>query len=293
MATQIRGKIAYQYSIKKHNSWRVGGMVKCCFWPADLADLQGFLATLPSHERIIFLGLGSNVLFPDGLLDATVIITVKGLSTIRAVDDHRLYVECGVSCAKVAKKSVQMGFADGAFFSGIPGSIGGALRMNAGAFGGETWAAVESISILSPSGVIKTLPADAVQVQYRHIELPEPGWFVSAQLAFQTPALPGPDPISSLLKKRNNAQPIGSFSCGSVFKNPLGQFAAALIDQCGLKGLRIGDAVVSLKHANFILNEGAATAADVSALMSHIQRVVSEQCAVWLEPEVKIYQHEG
>jgi UDP-N-acetylmuramate dehydrogenase len=293
MLTQIRGKIAYKYSIKKHNSWRVGGAVKCCFWPADLADLQVFLTTLPADERIIFLGLGSNVLFPDGLLDATVIITVKGLGAIRVLDDHRLYVECGVSCAKVAKQSVQMGFADGAFFSGIPGSMGGALRMNAGAFGGETWRVVESVNILSRSGTIETVPANSLTVAYRHVELPDQGWFVSGNLAFQTPAVAGPDPISTLLKKRNHAQPIGSFSCGSVFKNPIGQFAAALIDQCGLKGMRIGDAVVSLKHANFIVNEGAATAADVSALMRHVQQVVAEQYAVWLEPEVKIYQHEG
>lgn len=292
MSVQIRGKIAYQYSIKKHNSWHVGGMVKCCFWPVDLADLQCFLSTLPPSERIIFLGLGSNVLFPDGILDATVIITVKGLNAMRTIDRHRLQVECGVSCAKVAKKSVHMGYTDGAFFSGIPGSIGGALRMNAGAFGGETWTVVESVEILSRSGTIKTLSANRIAIQYRHVKLSEPGWFVSAQLCFQKQAVPGPDPISALLKKRNASQPIGSFSCGSVFKNPIGHYAAKLIEQCGLKGLRVGDAVVSPKHANFIVNEGAATANDIATLMAHIQNIVSERYALWLEPEVTIYQQE-
>lgn len=293
MATNIRGKIAYEYPIKKHNSWRVGGTVKCCFWPADMADLQVFLSTLPLAERIIFLGLGSNVLFPDGVLDATVIITVKGLSAIRVLESGRLYVESGVSCAKIAKQSVQLGYTDGAFFSGIPGSVGGALRMNAGAFGGETWQVVESVMLLSRSGELCELAADAVTVSYRHIQLPEPGWFVAAQLRFTQRTARVQDPISSLLKKRNAAQPIGSFSCGSVFKNPIGHFAAALIDQCGLKGMRIGGAVVSAKHANFIVNDGTATAADVAALMTHIQYTVYQQFSVQLEPEVHIYQHEG
>ena len=295
MVCNFKGKIAYNHPIKKHNSWHVGGSVKCCYWPHDLEDMKKFIASLPSSENIIFLGLGSNVLFPDGLLDATVIITVKGLNTLgKSLDeDGLLSVGAGVSCAKIAKATVKLGLIGGAFFSGIPGTLGGALRMNAGAFGSETWQFVDSVSFLHRNGDIENMAAADFNVGYRHVDILYAGWFVAAKLNFKHEALnDSVEAISELLKKRNSAQPIGSFSCGSVFKNPPGNHAAALIESCGLKGKSTGGAMVSPKHANFILNFNDASSQDVNSLIEYVRDSVADKFSILLEPEVKIFHNE-
>ena len=292
MSAKIRGMVCENYTIKKHNTWRVGGQVKRAFWPVDLADLQCFLAALPEGETIYWLGLGSNVLFPDDRFDGTVIITHKGLQDY-SVQGNAVVAQAGLSCAKFAKIATRSGFAEAGFFAGIPGTIGGALRMNAGAFGGETWSYVHSVEMIDRYGELTTYTPDVFQVGYRHVVPPTDHWFVGATFNFSAledakSALS----IAALLKKRGETQPIGSFNCGSVFKNPVGQYAAELIEYCGLKGKQIGGAFVSPKHANFIINDGNATAADIMHLMEHIMRTVHAQCAVLLEPEVKIVQNE-
>lgn len=295
MVCNFKGKIAYNHPIKKHNSWHVGGSVKCCYWPHDLEDMKKFIASLPSSENIIFIGLGSNVLFPDGLLDATVIITVKGLNTLgKSLDeDGLLSVGAGVSCAKIAKATVKLGLIGGAFFSGIPGTLGGALRMNAGAFGSETWQFVDSVSFLHRSGDIENMVSANFNVSYRHVDILSDGWFVAAKLNFkQEQAHDSAEAISELLKKRNYSQPIGSFSCGSVFKNPPGKYAAALIESCDLKGKSIGGAMVSPKHANFILNFDNASSQDISSLIEYVQYSVADKFSILLETEVRIFYNE-
>ena len=293
MSSDIRGRVCDDYAIAKHNTWRIGGQVKRVFWPADLADLQTFLAQVSNDEKVLWLGLGSNVLFPDERLDCTVIMTHKGLQSIQALENNRFVVEVGVSCAKLAKKATQLGNVYAGFFAGIPGTVGGALRMNAGAFGGETWRYVRSVDVIDRKGCIHTLPASAFSVGYRQVVMPTDHWFVRAEFDFtNTDRQAVPLSIADLLKKRGDSQPIGSFNCGSVFKNPAGDYAAALIERCGLKGKQIGGAFVSPKHANFIINNGEATAHDVMCLMTHIMTEVKLHCGVQLEPEVRIIQNE-
>lgn len=288
---KVAGKLEENYSIKNHNSWHVGGVVKKVFWPSGLEDLQMFLASLPEGERVIYLGLGSNVLFPDGMLDGTVIIMNKTLGAIEKVSEGFYRVEAGVSCAKFAKVLCRDGYGDGAFFAGIPGSVGGALRMNAGAFGGETWPHVTEVEYLDLKGKIYVLEPESFTVGYRHVSLPMAGCFIAAKFQFkdrQSGDLKGA--ISELLQKRSQMQPIGSFNCGSVFKNPPGKHAAELIDACGLKGTRIGDAEISTKHANFIINLGDAKSSDIVGLIKLIIDRVADKFNILLEPEVKIFE---
>ena len=286
------GRVEHNYAIKSHNSWHVGGTVKRVFWPNDLASLQNFLASSPPSERIIYLGLGSNVLFPDGMLDATVIIMHKTLNKIKKLADGRYRAEAGVSCAKFAKLLCQSGYESGVFFAGIPGTVGGALRMNAGAFGGETWPHVVAAEYLDLEGKLHMLKPESFTIGYRSVALPMPGCFVAAEFKFA-----GADSkdlknvISNLLQKRAETQPIGSFNCGSVFKNPTGNHAAALIDACGLKGTRIGNAEISTKHANFIINLGGATAEDILSLIKLITQKVKAKFDIVLEPEVQIFKN--
>ena len=290
----FNGVIEYDHSIKKYNSWRVGGNVKCCYWPADLDDMIRFIRHLPTSENIILLGLGSNVLFQDKTLDATVIMTTKSLNKYKRLGDGVYSFEAGVSCAKAAKVLARDGIDSGAFFAGIPGTIGGALRMNAGAFGGETWRHVAFVDFLHRDGEVERIDATDFEIGYREVSLPSLGWFLSANFTFPT-SKKSEDTlsISELLKKRSESQPIGSFNCGSVFKNPRGGYAAEYIESCGLKGRRIGGAVISPKHANFIINEDNASADDIINLINLIKTEVLQKHNVMLETEVKIYLSGG
>lgn len=286
------GRVEHNYSIKSHNSWHVGGTVKRVFWPNDLHSLQSFLSNTPPSERIIYLGLGSNVLFPDGMLDATVIIMNKTLNKIKDLSGGVYRAEAGVSCAKFAKILCQGGYESGAFFAGIPGTIGGALRMNAGAFGGETWPHITKLEYLSPEGKLHVLKPESFTVGYRSVILPMPGCFVAAEFKFTGHSSKDlKNVISKLLQKRSETQPIGSFNCGSVFKNPKDNHAAVLIDACELKGTRIGYAEISTKHANFIINLGGATAQDILGLINLIIQKVKAKFNIVLEPEVQIFDN--
>src|SRR3990167_10260987 len=151
---QLRGKLYFNHSLARYTSWRVGGRAECFYRPADLLDLQHFLAQLPDHEPITWLGLGSNVLIRDGGIAGTVILTLHGLNQIGLVEPHIIRAEAGVTCAKLAKFCVKAGFENGAFFAGIPGTVGGALAMNAGAFGGETWQQVQQVETINRQGKI-------------------------------------------------------------------------------------------------------------------------------------------
>jgi len=284
----LRGKLMLDEPMTRHTSWRLGGPADSYYVPADLADLQQFLAQLDPDIELLWVGLGSNLLVRDGGFRGQVIAPLNALKQIELQLDGELYVECGSSCARLAKFCQKKGLAGADFFAGIPGTVGGALAMNAGAFGGETWTAVQQLIMIDRQGQLHQREVDEFEVGYRHVELPKSEWFAGALFRF-APRVDGEESnIRQLLRQRNAAQPIGEPSCGSVFKNPPGQHAAQLIEAAGLKGHRLGSARVSDKHANFIISDAATRAVDVEALIEHIRERVAVQFEVRLETEVRI-----
>jgi UDP-N-acetylmuramate dehydrogenase len=285
----LQGELNFDYPLARHTSWRVGGNAECCYRPKNLHDLATFLKQVPAQEPLTWLGLGSNVLIRDGGLEGTVILTVNRLSEMDLVDRHLVRAEAGVTCAKLAKFCVTQGYESGAFFAGIPGTVGGALAMNAGAYGGETWTYVVKVETIDRFGNTHVRYPVEFSPRYRHVQIPKDEYFVAGYFDFPVgDAIQAKELVSALLKKRNASQPIGSYSCGSVFRNPAGDYAARLVEQVGLKGFCMGDAQVSLKHANFILNIGKARAADIEALIQYVAAQVQQQCGIELIPEVRI-----
>jgi UDP-N-acetylmuramate dehydrogenase len=193
-----------------------------------------------------------------------------------------------VPCARLAKQCIKWGLGPAEFFAGIPGTLGGALAMNAGAFGGETWRHVVEVETIDRAAVRRTRPAAEFLIGYRSVVMPAPEWFLAARLTFEHRPQAHADEIRALLARRKQTQPIGEWSGGSTFTNPPGDHAARLIEAAGLKGHRVGGAVVSTKHANFLINEGGATAADIEQLLLHVQATVERVHGVRLEPEVRI-----
>ncbi len=285
----LRGELKTNEPMSAHTSWRAGGPVDRCYRPADLQDLQQFLMTLPPDEPLCWVGLGSNLLVRDGGLRGTVILPFGGLDTLELLEGDRVRAGAGVACAKVARFAARAGLIGAEFLAGIPGTIGGALAMNAGAFGGETWPLVSGVRTLDRAGELHVRAAGDYQVSYRTVAGPADEWFVSADLQLKTgDSVAAQARIKELLERRSATQPTQQPSCGSVFRNPPRDFAARLIESCGLKGERIGNAQVSEKHANFIVNLGQATAADIEALIHYVQSQVKQKHGIWLEPEVRI-----
>jgi len=284
----LRGKLMLDEPMAKHTSWRLGGPADSYYVPADLADLQHFLAQLDPDIEVLWVGLGSNLLVRDGGFRGQVIAPLNALKQIELQLDGELYAECGSSCARLAKYCQTKGLAGADFFAGIPGTVGGALAMNAGAFGGETWAAVQQLIMIDRQGQLHQRQVDEFEVGYRHVRLPQAEWFAAALFRFAARADDEESNIRQLLRQRNATQPIGEPSCGSVFKNPPGQHAAQLIEAAGLKGHHLGSARVSEKHANFIISDAMTRAADVEALIDYIRERVATEFNVRLESEVRI-----
>lgn len=287
--TGLRGELRLDEPLAEHTSWRVGGPARRFYLPADQDDLAEFLRRIPASEPIFWLGLGSNLLVRDGGIEGTVICTRKRLRQLERVATDRIRVGVGVPCAYVARFGVEQNLMGGEFLAGIPGTMGGALAMNAGAFGGETWTLVESVTTVDRAGIRYKHDRSAFKVAYREVDGPLGEWFLSADLRL----VPGEGQegrrrIKSLLARRSTTQPINQPSCGSVFRNPVGDHSARLIEAAGLKGYRIGGACVSEKHANFIINQDNATAADIESLIMYVQDVVVQRTGLWLEPEVRI-----
>jgi UDP-N-acetylmuramate dehydrogenase len=284
-----RGELRYEEPMAAHCSWRTGGRARRYYRPADLDDLCCFMGDLEPQEPLLWLGLGSNLLVRDGGFAGTVIATLGALKLLEWLDERTLRTGSGVTCSKVARVTAQAGLVGAEFLAGIPGTLGGALAMNAGAFGGETWEHVEAVETVSRDGRLYTrLPAD-YRIGYRSVEGPSGEWFVAARLRL----VPGDAQaaqarIRALLLRRGETQPTREPSCGSTFRNPPGDFAARLIETAGLKGAVIGGARVSEKHANFIINTGAATAADIEMLIRFVQERVEQASGVRLETEVRI-----
>lgn len=286
----LRGELLRDVPMARFTSWRVGGPADELYRPVDVADLGHYLAALPDRAPDpVWVGLGSNLLVRDGGIRGSVVCLSKSLQGIRRVAPDRLRVEAGATCARVARRGAKEGLAGGEFLAGIPGTLGGALAMNAGAFGGQTWDLVRAVEVINRNGRRETRRPPAYRIAYREVVGPPREWFTAAELQL----LPGEsgqirDGMRKVLRQRRASQPLDMPSAGSVFRNPPGDYAARLIEQCGLKGTRRGDAVVSGRHANFIVNLGSATARDIEALIGHVAAVVLEATGVLLQPEVHI-----
>lgn len=285
----LRGRLRVNEPMSRHTSWRVGGPADRFYEPADLDDLAAFLAQLAPGEPLYWLGLGSNLLVRDGGVRGTVVATAPALQGYAFPGAGVMRAEAGLACAKVARLSAAERLGGGEFFAGIPGTVGGALAMNAGAFGGETWNIVAAVETLDASGVLRLRPKADYRIAYRQVQGPDGEWFVAARLQL-APDQQGEarSRIRELLGRRASTQPMGQASCGSVFRNPPGDHAARLIEACGLKGLRKGQACISEKHANFIINLGGAAAADIEFLMEHIMQTVRKRHGISLIPEVRV-----
>jgi len=284
-----QGELRYDEPMAAHCSWRTGGSVRYFYQPESVDDLCAFLAELDPDEPLLWLGLGSNLLVRDGGFPGTVISTFGALSATQWLADGLLHAGSGVTCSKVARMSAKAGFTGVEFLAGILGTLGGALAMNAGAFGGETWPHVETVETVDRQGTRYTRHPGDYRIGYRTVQGPDNEWFVAARLRLE----PGDgqaalDNIRELLARRNATQPTQQYSCSSVFRNPPGDHAARLIEAAGLKGVTVGGAQVSEQHANFIINTGSATAADIETLINQVQGTVEQQYSIRLDPEVRI-----
>lgn len=288
--SQQQGVLLLNEPLAAYTTWRIGGQASKLYKPHGIEDLSRFLKSLPEKEPLLWLGLGSNILIRDKGFSGTVILTQGKLKTLDLLDETHVYAEAGVSCASMSRFCARNHLAGAEFWAGIPGTIGGALRMNAGCHGSETWDFVEEVCTMNRQGEIRTRTAEDFEIAYRHVEGLGDEWFVSAKFKLEKGdkeiAL---SKIKALLDHRSRTQPTSDFNCGSVFRNPPKNYAAQLIESCGLKGFQMGHAKVSPKHANFIINhEGKASAKDIEALISHIQDTVRDRASVHLIQEVHI-----
>jgi UDP-N-acetylmuramate dehydrogenase len=329
----LAGEFRLNEPMRKHTTWRTGGPADRAYFPHSLEDLARFVRAIPKDEPVYVVGLGSNLLVRDAGLRGTVVFTHGGLKEIRVEPADggapRVYAEAGVASPKVARFAANHGLRGAEFLAGIPGTLGGALAMNAGCYGAETWEVVESALCLRHDGQLILRTAGDFDIAYRHVALRgaqppragdpsptanhesrvanresevtnhelrdtnhaplAPEWFLAAWLR-----LPPGDAdasrraIKDLLQRRIATQPLDQPNAGSVFRNPPGDYAARLIESCGLKGFAIGGAMVSPKHANFIVNPGRATSADIEHLIEKVQKTVWERCQVQLEREIRI-----
>lgn len=284
----FRGQLLRNEPLARYTSWRVGGPARRLYRPVDRDDLIQVLRSLDGEEPLLWLGLGSNLLVRDGGFPGTVIATQGCLDRLEDAGATGIYAEAGCSCAKIARQAARRGLVGAEFLAGIPGTLGGALAMNAGAFGGETWPLVRAVETLDRAGNLRTRAPDEYRVGYREVQGPDGEWFLAARLDLgRGDVHSGQARVKSLLERRAATQPVGLPSCGSVFRNPPGDHAARLIEAAGLKGLTIGAAQVSGKHANFIINLGGARAADIEALIEQIQEEVAARFGVELVTEVR------
>jgi UDP-N-acetylmuramate dehydrogenase len=295
----VSGALAYHVPLAEYTTWHVGGIADCVFWPNSISELQSGLSALDPEIPVLFLGLGSNVLIRDRGIRGVVVMTryLNRLASESASESAGTIVaEAGVSCAKMARFLADCDLTQGAFLAGIPGTVGGALAMNAGAYGHEIWEFVTGIVLVTRTGGVVRIEAahlsDYFQIGYREVKRPVDHGFVSGHFTFPSAPLAlkgsGLAEIRTLLQKRNAAQPIGQFSGGSVFRNPPGLYAAQLIETAGLKGLSVGGAHVSEKHANFIISDKTACAADIEALIEMLIARVYAVHGVCLQSEVHI-----
>lgn len=283
-------EILFDVPLRDLNSWRVGGVADQFYFCTDKEKLSYNLQKRNFKLPIMFIGLGSNTLFRDGGFRGTIIAMHKGLNHIK-LEDQLFYAESGVSCSKLAKYIARLGYANSAFLAGIPGTLGGALAMNAGCYGSETWDFVDKVLTIDQNGIEHLRKKEEFDIAYRHVENKKnpQEFFIAAWLEFQEGNKEKAElDIKKLLEKRKLTQPLNWPTAGSTFRNPDGHFAAKLIEESGLKGYQIGGAQVSEKHANFIINRGNASASDIENLITYIKAEVFKQTKIKLETEIRI-----
>lgn len=305
----LRGRLEFYADMGRFVSWRAGGKADRLYTPVDLEDLSAFLQTVPPAESILFIGLGSNLLIRDGGFRGTVIHLHGALRNLY-IEQRRqrawadldpdqfgvIYADAGVASPKLASFAAANNYVGGEFLAGIPGTVGGALAMNAGCYGSETWPNVRQVLTMDRLGELRRRRPDEFKIAYRHCQpnSRREEWFMGAWFVF--PRGDGETSkahIKALLEKRIVSQPLNLPNCGSVFRNPPGDHAARLIQACGLKGLTLGGAQVSEKHANFIVNLGGASAADIEGLIDTVQAEVQAAHGIKLEREVRIIGERG
>ncbi len=303
----LRGELRRDVPMSKHVSWRAGGPADRVYIPVDLDDFAVFVRGLPAAEPLLVVGLGSNLLVREGGFRGTVVLlhgVLSSVSLLPAAADGaatRVRFEAGVACPKVARFAAMHGLEGAEFLAGIPGTMGGALAMNAGCYGGQTWDRVVAATLLTRDGrLVERAPAE-FDLGYRHVVLGQAGpggtlpvlgqdeWFVGATLQLDAgDGLRSRARIKAFLSRRIATQPLQQPNAGSVFRNPPGDHAARLIEACGLKGMAVGGAEVSTRHANFIVNRGGATASDIEALVEAVRKRVLLGAGIDLVPEVRI-----
>ena len=303
-APTLRGHFLHNEPMKKHVSWRAGGAAQRVYLPADLEDLSWLVRSVPAREDIHMVGLGSNLLVRDGGVTGVVIL-LHGVLKKLAIESRTqgmppapigretalVYAQAGVAAPKLARFAANHDLVGGEFWAGIPGTVGGALAMNAGCYGSETWDKLVQVQTLDRQGQLNERLPDEYVTSYRHVALKHAHqeWFIGGWFRLEKgDGAASRETIKTLLKQRIASQPLNLPNAGSVFRNPPGDYAARLIESCGLKGFRIGDAQVSEKHANFIVNLGHATATDIERLIEHVEDSVETHTNVRLMREVRI-----
>ena len=287
IATELPGlDLRFNEPMAKHTSFRIGGPAEVMAFPKNTEELS----TLMDYQPAI-LGAGTNVLAPDEGLSGLVVCLKDCLEGMEQLDETTIRVAAGVTMTRAAVFAANLGLSGLEFAHGIPGTVGGGVYMNAGAYGGEICRVCKSVDVMDFSGKIRTFTNDEMGFSYRHSVLEDqPGIVVSAVFTLEKkPTEEIREKMKELMAKRSASQPLDKPSAGSAFKRPVGGYAAALIDQCGLKGYRVGDAAISEKHAGFAVNLGQASADDVKRLLRQVSDIVFENSGIRLEPEVRIW----
>ncbi|MER2514240.1 MAG: UDP-N-acetylmuramate dehydrogenase [Nitrosomonas ureae] len=293
-----RGEMRVDEPMSRHTSWRTGGNARRYYMPVDLDDFADCLREF-SYEPIHVIGLGSNLLVRDGGIQGAVIALHAQLNDLQLIEhnqsDGLIYAGAGVACAKVARFATRHDLAGAEFLAGIPGTVGGALAMNAGCYGSETWEFIERVQVVNQEGRIFMRAPDEYAIGYRSVKLCQPSngrsleWFAGGYIRLsQGEQTESRQRIKQLLAQRVASQPLNLPNAGSVFRNPQGDHAARLIEASGLKGCCVGGAMVSPQHANFIVNLGNATAADIEALILMVRNRVRKATGIELIQEVRI-----
>ena len=285
-------ELRHNESMSKHTSFRIGGPAEVMAFPKSREQLQELLkmsALLDCKPAI--LGAGTNILAPDAGIPGLVICLKDCMGGMERLDGNRIWVGAGVSMTRAAVFAAGCGLSGLEFAHGIPGTVGGGVYMNAGAYGGEICLVCQSVDVMDMDGTVTTRSCKEMEFSYRHSCLEEQEGIVLGAVFFLQPK---PEEeiralMQELMGRRRASQPLDLPSAGSAFKRPVGGYAAALIDQTGLKGFRVGDAAISEKHAGFAVNLGAATAQDVQELLRQVSDKVYENTGIRLEPEVRIW----
>lgn len=287
IATELPGlDLRFNEPMAKHTSFRIGGPAEVMAFPKNTEELSALMDYQPA-----ILGAGTNVLAPDEGLSGLVVCLKDCLEGMEQLDETTIRVAAGVTMTRAAVFAANLGLSGLEFAHGIPGTVGGGVYMNAGAYGGEICQVCKSVDVMDFNGKIQTFTNEEMGFSYRHSVLEDqPGIVVSAVFTLEKkPTEEIREKMKELMAKRSASQPLDKPSAGSAFKRPVGGYAAALIDQCGLKGYRVGDAAISEKHAGFAVNLGQASADDVKRLLRQVSDIVFENSGIRLEPEVRIW----